>query len=491
MMGSDIKNMTKKIVLNDFSQRLSGKNVQTKFDCMEIYNFNSSDGSLKKGIGVKELTVYMENDINSEKFELDYQSLGLEYINKVMHFKQYFASSGNTTHRLLIHGSDNKLYIYQMYSGLNTINWTYQLSFETIPVVLEYKKDGLDSILISANDKLIVWSTGRTPYELTNVPTITSMCVFNDVLYCTIAGESDKIWYTSNLNPENIGTESDTTKYLLLSDERGASRKVVTFKENVYIFRDYGISRLNDYKKDDIPTYNQIYLSDTKIYSNTIAVCGDYIIFMTRDGVYKFNGASVSKVDVLPESLLGKINEYAASTNLQDKYYLALKMDFGDNRLVGCENNPDMKNNALIKLDLQDNSIQIVRGIDIKDMLALKAGFEEKIIVTFNSGYQSKIGEIVDNGVCFDDVLPKHYSSNYVIQGDMDDITLRNIVVDCSAGVTLKIITEQGEYSFDAYCNGINKFQTIINCKKFKIELDSSDVEPYVNTVQIEYIKRK
>ena len=257
MMNAETKSTTKKIVINDFSNvNLSGKNSTSTLEGVKIYNFNNNNGVLEKGLGVRDLTMYMENDSASENFVLDYASLGLEYINKVMHFKQYFSSSGNTTHRLLIHGSDNKLYVYQMYSGLNMINWTYQLSFETVPIVLEYKKDELDSILISANDKLIVWSTGRTPYELTNVPTITSMCIFSDVLYCTIAGESDKIWYTSNLNPESVGTESDTTKYLLLNDERGACRKVVTFKENVYVFRDYGISRLNEYTKNEVPTYN-------------------------------------------------------------------------------------------------------------------------------------------------------------------------------------------------------------------------------------------
>lgn len=491
MIVVEAKSTTKKVAINDFSViNLSGKNSTSALEGINIYNFDNSNGALTKGMGVQDLTVYMANDSSSERFALDYASLGLEHINKVMHFKQYFSTSGNTTHRLLIHGSDNKLYVYQMYSGLNMINWTYQLSFETVPIVLEYKKDGLDSILISANDKLIVWSTGRTPYELTNVPTITSMCVFSDVLYCTIAGECDKIWYTSNLDPETVGTESETTKYLLLNDERGACRKVVTFKENVYVFRDYGISRLNDYKKDD-PTYNQIYLSDTKIYANTVAVCGEYIVFMTRDGVYKFNGASVSKINALPKRLIGEINENAVSTNLQDEYYLALRLNFDDNNVVGCESEHDMVNNALIKLDLQNNSFEILRGVDIKNMLALKAGFEEKVIVTFNSANKEKIGEIVCGGQCFDEVLCKRYSSNYLIQDDLGDVVLRNICIDSSKDVKFKIVTEQGEYEFKTYCEGLNKFQTIINCKKFKIEIESNAVEPWINAVQIEYVKRK
>ena len=220
-------------------------------------------------------------------------------------------------------------------------------------------------------------------------------------------------------------------------------------------------------------------------------MCGEYIVFMTRDGVYKFNGASVTKINALPKQLIGEINENAVSASLQDKYYLALRLNFGDNQTIGCENEVDMVNNALIKLDLHDNSFQILRGVDIKDMLALKAGFEEKIIATFNSANKARIGEILSNGQCFEDVLCKHYSSNYFIQTEMEDITLRNITFEASKDVELKIITDQGEYRFDTYCDGINKFQTIINCKKFKIEITSNALEPYVNAVQIEYIKRK
>ena len=490
MIKIDTKNETGKIVINDFSKNNFAKNSKQSLECSQIYNFNNNNCILEKGLGIRHLTTYMQNDITSENYELDYHSIGLEHFNKVMYFKQYFAQSNQTAHRLLFHGSDEKLYVFQMFSSMNSLNWTYQLKFSTIPIVLEYKKDGLDSILISANDKLMVWSTGYTPYELTNVPTITSMCVYDDVLYCTIAGESDKIWYTTNLDPESVGTESDVTKYFTLGDNSGDCRKILTFKENLYIFRDYGICRLKTYSKGD-PTYNQVYISDAKIYPNTVVVCGDFVVFVTRDGIYKFNGATVSKIDVLHNQLSSSVIEYAVASNLQDNYYLALQLKFDDDSTIGCESETDMKNNALIKLDLNDYSFQIMRGVDIKDMLALKAGIEEKIIVTFNSAHKEKIGEITNDGKCFDEVLPRLYSSNYFIQDDIAGITIRNIAIESSKDIELKIITDENEYSFTTYCDGINDFQTIIPCRKFKVEINSQTQSPYVNCIQCEYVKRK
>ena len=490
MISVKAKSPKGKITLKDFSKMgLHNKGTNTEVNCAQLYNFNNNNKVLEKGLGIKSLTVYPANDITAEPYALDYQALGLEYFNKVMYFKQYFSYTNQTAHRLLFHGSDGKLYVFQMFSSANMLNWTYQIVFDTIPIVLEYKKDGLDSILISANDKLMVWSTGYTPYELSNVPTITSMSVYNDVLYCTIAGESDKIWYTSNLDPESVGTESDSTKYFTLSDECGSCRKMVNFKENLYVFRDYGISRLNTYAKSE-PTYNQIYLSDSKIYPNTVSVCGDCVIFITRDGVYKFNGVSVSKIDVLQNLLIDSINEYAVAANLQDNYYLALRLNFDDDNIVGCETEADMKNNALIKLNLHDYSFEIIRGVDIKDMLALKAEIEEKIIVTFNSLHKDKIGEITNDGKCFDEVLPRVYRTNNIVQEQMEDITIRKMLVEGSKDVLLKVITDENEYSFTTYCDGINNFQSIIPCKKFKLEVSSNIENPSVNLIQLEYIKR-
>lgn len=486
----NIPNKTKEIIISDFSKmELFNKTPKTQVDCAQIYNFNTANSTLEKGMGLRSLVVYKENKIDSKTYELDYHSLGLKYFNKVMYFKQYFTTTKQTMHRLLFHGSDNKLYVFQMFSNLNMLNWTYEMTFYNSPVVLEYKKDGIDSALISANDKLVVWTTGQVPYEVTGLPVITSMCVYNDILYCTIADDSDKIWYTSSLNPESFGIESDDTKYLILEDYSGGAKKLLTFKENIYIFRDYGISRLKTSSKG-APTYNHIYESDSKIYPNSVSICGDFVIFVTNDGVYKFNGATVTKIEGISKLIKNGIKDYAVATNLRDDYYLAVRLNFADDKVIGCESEEDMKNNAIIKLNLSDYSFEVMRGVDIKDMLALKVDFEEKIIVTFNSANKNMVAEITDDGKCFGEVLPKGYCSNFIIQEDMEMITLRKIIIDSSKDIEFKIISEQGEYSFNTYCDGINQFQTIIPCKKFKIEVNSTADMPYVNLVKIEYVKR-
>lgn len=483
----DITSKTKTLLINDFSKLNCGKDNSNEIYTSTIYNMDNRKSNLVGNLGLKTLTVPKYNDLSLGEFELKYDNLGLTSFDKVMYFKQYFATSGDTTHRLLIHGNDNKIYLNEMFCGVKTFSWAFDLTFTKSPEVLAYKKNELDAIIMSGGGKSVVWATNQTPREITGVPDITSMCIYNEVLYCTIVGENFKIWYTTNLDPESIGTESSSTKFITLGDERGACRKVITFKENIYVFRDYGISKLNVYAKSE-PTYSQIYLSDSIIYSNTVTVCGDMVLFMTRDGLYRFNGVNVTKISVLDNLISSKVNNNAVATVLQNKYYLALKIDFNDGQQVLCESEEDFKNNALIVLDLEDYSFQVMRGVDIRSMLALKADVVEKVVVVFNSKDKEKIAEITDDGKYFGEILPKFYSSNYVMQEDLSKITIRNLNIDASANIKVKIITDLGSKTFTTYKNGINEFQTILPCSKFKIEISSSQNLPYINLIKLKYV---
>lgn len=478
-----------KIIINNFDKTdLRSCEETDSAKCVKIYNFKNCQGVLKNGMSIRNLMLYESNDLNSLHYEMDYSVLGLEYINKVMYFKQYFSNSNTTTHRLLIHGSDGKLYLFQLFANLLSPSWMYGLQFETIPAVLAYKKDNLDSILISANDKLVVWTTGKSPYELTDVPTITSMCVYNDVLYCTISGESDKIWYTSNLDPESVGVESDQTQYLTMTVEGGGGQKILLLNENIYVFCEYGIGRINTYAKKE-PTYNQIYFSHSKICANTVVLCGDFVVFMTRDGLYRFNGSSVDRIDSLQGLLIGSFNDNAVATVLNDNYYLATKIDFEDNF---DEGNNSYVNNALIKLNLYDYSFEVMRGVDIKDMLSLKAGVEEKIVLTFNSDKQNLIGELVEDGrgLNFNDAMPCCYCTNYIVQDDAERVTIRKVVADVAKDMTIQIITENSTINLESYCDEVNEFQVIIPCNKFKIQVLSSTGNGYIKSIEIQYVKK-
>ena len=479
----------KNLVVNDFSKSFqANENFEENFFTDLAFNLNTKTKVIKKGLGIAQFKVPTTFAVGSEEILLDTSSLNLSQINNVLYFKQYFPESNNTQHRILLHGSDNKLYVHQMYCGVGSLLSTYQLEFNSAPICLSYKLDGKDTIILSSPEKMVVWTTDLAPYTVEDVPIITSMSISDGVLWCTIDGEANKIWYCLSLNPELIGVSTDTTKYLSLDDERGYARKVLTFKENLYAFRDYGITRINLYSPAEITT-TQVYLSDSKIYADTITSCGDVIMFMTRDGIYSFNGVNVTKQNIGIEKFLTCDNSNAIGACLQDKWYLGLHLNFADDKQIMCEAN-DFINNALLVINLDDYSFEIMRGVDIKTMMPLKTDTLEKMLVTFNTGEIDKVGEIDESGKLFGENTYKCLVSNTIYADSLESMIIRNITLHSSANVCVKIITNNSMYNFVTSVDGINKFQTIIPCGNFKIEIGTNTEDIDLKYLDIEYFKK-
>jgi len=479
----------KKLVVQDFSKNFQTNENLTQDFCTDVvYNLNTKSKTLKKGLGISQCKVPTTFDVESEEVLLDTASLNLSKVNNVLYFKQYFPESNNSQHRILLHGSNNKLYVHQMYCGVGSLLSTYQLEFNSAPICLSYKLNGKDTIILSSPEKMVVWTTDLAPYTVEDVPIITSMSISNGVLWCTIDGEANKIWYCLSLNPELIGVSTDTTKYLSLDDERGYARKLLTFKENLYAFRDYGITRINYYSSTEITT-TQVYLSDSKIYANTITSCGDVIMFMTKDGIYSFNGVTVEKQNIGIEKFLTCDNTNAVGACLQDKWYLGLHLEFDDDKQILCEKD-NFTNNALLVINLDDYSFEIMRGVDIKTMMPLKTDTLEKMLVTFNTGEIDKVGEIDESGKFFGENTYKCLVSNTIFTDSLEPMIIRNITVHSTENVNIKLITDNSVYNFTTSINGINKFQAVIPCNNYKIEISANTEDVNVKYLDVEYFKK-
>lgn len=476
-------------IIKDFSSSCWDENgVDTGASAVFSYNTSCDGKTLGAGLGISEATFPTSSSQGSTEIVLNYQNLNLSRINNLLYFRQYFPTSGNTQHRLLLHGSDGKLYVHQMYYGVGTLLWLYELTFQNPPICLTYKLNGKDTIILSSPEKMVVWTTDVNPYEVTNVPIITSMCISNNVLFCTIAGEADTIWYNTSLNPEQIGTNTTYSRSLTLGDERGYARKVLTFKENLYVFRDYGITRINYYYTNSVDV-KHVYLSDSKIYSNTVAVCGDVVVFLTKDGVYTFDGVNVKKKSIGFEKFLSAKNNDAVASCLQDKYYLALNLDYDDGKKILVENGTHI-NNSLIIIDLSDFSFQLIRGVDVKSMLALKTVNTEKMILTFNNGEVAKLGEVSKTAKYFNQALAKFYQTREIFSGNYEEFVVRKLIVDSSANVTIELITDEGSKTFVTKKAGVNIFQTILKGKKLSCKISATSENFDVKYLEINYFKK-
>jgi len=426
--------------------------------------------------------MFPKNPTNKLERELDIVSKGITSVDGLAYFKQYHPTNKVTSHRLLIYGNDKKVYINQMLDDTWELFWLYNLEFDTAPIIMNFKKDDIDSVILASNETMKIWQTGFSPYTIENVPIITSMCMNEGVLFCTIKQPAHKIWYAKDLDPENVGNISRTSGYISLEDDLGDAKKILTLNEDVYVFRDYGISKITT--QQNSYTARQVYLSNTKIYTNTVSVCGNNILFMTKNGLYLFNGVKVQKAQTELINSLAVENSGAVASSLGEKYYLAVHMDFNDGEQILCEN--ECVNNVIIIVDTCDFTYEIIRGVDVKSMLPVKTDVFEKMLLTFNNGPVAKIGEIVETAKFMDDPLPKFWSCGSIVESGNTKLFTK-LQVDSDADVKVSLICDNKNMSFTTYKSGINEFLFKICCRDLKIEISSLNDAVEVKKVILDY----
>lgn len=444
-----------------------------------FYNYKVTE-KLEASNGIK-TPLFPYSATYDRQYTLALASGGFNRVEGITSFKQYFPENETTTHRLLIYGDDKKVYIHQLLNNSGQIFWLYSLTFDSPPAVLPYKKDGVDVMILADNKKMVFWETNKGPKEVGNLPVINSICMDDGYIYCTLQKTPSKIWYTKSSNLEFVGVTDLYSGYIMLDSELGDARKVIVFDKQVYIIRDYGISKLTNIKGDI--TINNVYTSNTLIYSNTVAVSTNKVFFMTKDGLYTFNGYKVDKTKTDLNDL--KIStKNAVGSILGDTYYLAFRLDFEDNKQVLCESG-EYVNNALIIVDVNNFSYQLIRGVDIKSFLPLKNQVFEKMLVTFNSGNDG-IGEIVKDSMFFDSALPKFWESGDLFSTSEAKLFTK-LTVTADIDVKITLLYDDKQIGFTTYASGMNEFVFKICAKQLKVEISSNQAEANVKNVGLDY----
>lgn len=468
----------KRIEIARFDNFKDKSNVITQ----RVYNFFATD-KLKNSKGI-ELAKFPYSAIHPEEYSLNLDSFSATSINGVAFFKQFFNNTSVTNYKLLLYDNAGNEYMNYLLDDDPTIATCYNLTFHTPPITLAFKQNGVDALILADDQKMVIWKTMSTPTQLQNVPIITSMCNNGDVLFCTLLNPAFKIWYTTDLNAENVGDIGKNSNYISLEDDLGDAKKVITFDRNVYVIREFGISKIK-FIKNEIEV-SEVFKSNTRILFNTISICGNEMWFMTKDGLFKFNGIKVKKSNVDVDDLLSGLNDKAIAASIGNEYFVALNLNFDDSKQVLCETNQNHINNALIIVNSLDETYQIIRGVDIKYLLPVKTPVFEKMLCIFNSDNASKLGQICGSSKCFSSNLPKYWLSEKVLKND-DPKLLTKLVVDADIGVVFKIIYGNKVQSFTTYKSGLNIFNFKIYCNNFKLEISSTNESAKVNKVYIDY----
>ncbi len=469
--------MKKRIEIKEFNNYNSNKSVKTEI----CYNFLNKD-KLYQSFSTKTATFpyFKDQDLS---YEIDISKRNLSAIKGITSFKQYFPNSKSTVYRILLYGDDKKVYINELYSGDDKIYNSYNIEFDEAPITLSYKKDDADAIILADKNKMLIWRTNFSPYTIPNVPVITSICMNDGVLFCTIKEPAFKVWYATDLDAENVGNISNNSGYISLNDDLGDAKKILAFDEDVYIFREYGISKINYLQKEI--TVSQVYTSNSRILENTVSVCGNLIVFMTFDGIYTFNGTRVSKTDINISNLLDGINQKATASSISHYYFLALRLKYDDNASTDLDNE-NYVNNSILVIDTFDLSFHIMRGIDVLQFHPFKTDTFEKLLVCCNTKNCNKLLEITYD--CSNtEKIYKRWQSAALTERDNNKL-ITNLTVTASKNVTFTFDYDTDHsISFVTYREGLNEFNFRFRCNQLKLQISSSVNKAVVDKVAVEY----
>lgn len=464
--------------LSDFSR---GVNKEIEENLLNInyaqsaYNVKTDDKSLKNCYGISNFS--MPNSIfdkeNIFKVPQGVKPLGV-WTCKVMN------SEGKIDDLMILYGDNKKLYFSFLYGPTDQFFDT-GVELNAKPSILHYVYNGLDSIVMtSPSDPLYVWNTS-TPQPSDKGLHLTSITSHYERIFATSSDEKRRVRFSQDFDILNWGETSQEGGFIELVDERGDLKKAISFNDYVYLIREFGISRLSAYGDQSDFSITHLHSSNSKIYDNTAVLCGDRIIYLSQEGLKYIYGSATYDYDFKINSMVDKENiSHSTACYFNGKYYLATRLNFDDNSKIGCENEENYKNNALIEYDLKTQKLNIMRGIDISHLCPVAYENKNKLVLCFNGEKGGQLGQLDEYGAIFEEKIEKKWQTPMSDLGLYKVKVVKLIKLLTKHNLKLKVFSENESQIVQV--NASPKMQEIpINVVGFRIGVEISTTENLLN----------
>ncbi len=454
-------------------------------ECKTFYNFSPLDGALKTGLGFKDLEVPESESDLDDVHPFNFSSKNITEIRTIDYFRYLDIEDDCYYYHLIIMDQQNQLWTLLLYDITDGEPLTKSaLFYDGLVSTCTYRIDAYDCLLYFTETGMIYASAYLTE-KFTNVPALLSCVVHYDMVFGITNTNRNELVYQSNLDLREWSDEAGSVIEFL--DSMGAFTKLVVFNDYIYLFRENGITKISQYSSSGEFSFTHLYKSTSKIYENSVCVCGEVIYFATRDGLYSFNGNSVSKICEDYDHFFKNLdNRNCSSCCMDGKYYLATKCDFDDNLTIGCESSTFV-NNALFEVDVATNKVDVLRGVDIKKIIAVDTPYYSKVIACFNGININRLGELVHNGKIFSSTNLKSWSSFVTDLGYKGkNKKIKEIILNTTYPCEVEIISdvETKTYSFD----GSEKEQRMlasVNGKNFQFIFKTDEENSHISKPMI------
>lgn len=264
---------------------------------------------------------------------------------------------------------------------------TDELEFETVALMdcmeptfaVNYQTaDGTDLIYGSPDDIMMRISEGKT-WVLGGCPKFYKAAMYAERLFGVgTRAYSNRIYFSRQYDPADFTQSAEAGGYIDVMSDYGKAVDILAFENYLYIFWQYGITRLKAYGYQSEFVLSDCYRCSSEIRRETVQVCGSRILFAANDGVYAFDGQNAHKISApITGFFENEPEEGMASGYFRDCYYLAMHSD----RYEGSGNN------VLLRFGLRRGKWELYTGLCVSGMFTVSAGGFEQLLFTGEGGY--------------------------------------------------------------------------------------------------------
>lgn len=366
----------------------------------EMYNYRIQNGVLTGKLGLDAAKGF-DAVLHGARHAYPALPSGVK-VKGIFHYRR--RHQGNYDDRLVIQTSEGALYYTAVFEN---DTWHevagYTLTGEAAAV--SYNYGGKDVLLMCSPSSTFAVMDDGTVKTVTSAPRFSSVTVHNERIYGTLNGESNQLWFSDDFDPENWSVSGDEAGYISFSDECGDALEAVSFLGYLYIFREHGIYRLTAYGDQSEFTLKKLFTATGRIYKNTIALCGDRIMFLTDEGVFTFDGYTASPaVRDLPD--IAFPTQCSAAYH-DGAYWLACS-------LTGCDLVPiPYTNNVLVRYGIRDGDMSMLAAADILALCSVRSHTAADIVLSVKTGGEYKLASIGEYGTAFGTAFPKVYRTPF------------------------------------------------------------------------------
>jgi len=439
------------------------------------YNFDFSGGSLKNSLGFQECLLDLFDESVKDRISLEISSLGS--IVKTYVYRNYNKQEEKRNDKLLLLTEDFGLFILNLHGLNTTLSRVRNITFTSIPSAISYRLNGMDVLIFtSETDNMVIYDGINEPYEVLDAPKISSADLHFERLFVTTINEKAQVLFSDDLDPTNWSIDLAEAGFIEMVDERGACNKVISFNDYLYVFRDYGISRITAFGDQEGFSVSHLFVSSAKIFPESVCVCGDRIIFLSSSGLYSFDGFSATKILDSISGLYADNNQNAIGGFFEGKYYLALNLKFIKDDDF---NEEGFINNALLEYNISTKKYKIIRGVDVIDIQATNVGGIEKLFLSArkSSKLKYKIVTINNSGNFLNSPIKKSWKTGFYGFGKKQkNKCLRSVSLNLIGQANLKIVSDSGDSVILELSEGAKTYNTFIFGSKFAFEFYSDFV---------------